>query len=101
MFHSAWFVVSLLTELVALLVLRTQGPCWASRPSTLLWAATASVAAAALALPFLPALGALLGLPPLPPALLAALLLVVLAYAACTEAAKRRFFRPRAPRLRG
>ena len=35
-FHSAWFVLSLLTELVALLTLRTRGPSWRSAPSRLL-----------------------------------------------------------------
>jgi len=95
LFHSAWFVVSVLTELAALLVLRTHGACWRSRPSVLLWATTAGVAAVVLALPFVPPLARLLGLQPIAPALLAGLLLMVAAYAVCTEVAKRRFFRGR------
>jgi hypothetical protein len=61
----------------------------------LLWATTAGVAAAVLALPFVPPLARLLGLQPIAPALLAGLLLMVAAYAGCTEVAKRRFFRGR------
>ena len=33
-FQTAWFVVSLLTELAVVLVLRTHGPAWRSAPST-------------------------------------------------------------------
>jgi magnesium-transporting ATPase (P-type) len=35
-FQTTWFVVSLLTELGVVLILRTRGPVWRSRPSTLL-----------------------------------------------------------------
>ena len=35
-FQSAWFLVSLLTELAVVLVLRTRGPAWRSRPGRLL-----------------------------------------------------------------
>ncbi len=90
-FQTAWFVVSLLTELVVVLILRTQLPAWKSRPGTLLWTTTALVAGAAVALPFIHPLAALFGLVELAPGLLGSLLLVVLAYAAATEFAKRRF----------
>ncbi|MDP1690657.1 MAG: HAD-IC family P-type ATPase [Burkholderiaceae bacterium] len=45
-FQTAWFVVSLLTELVVVLILRTQLPAWKSRPGTWLWTTTALVAGA-------------------------------------------------------
>ena len=32
-FQTSWFVVSLLTELAVLLVLRTRSPAWRSRPA--------------------------------------------------------------------
>ena len=91
LFQSAWFVVSLLTELAAVLVLRTQLPAWQSRPSTLLWTALLLVAVAAVALPFTATPAALFGLVPVPPALLGSLLLVVLGYMAATEFVKHRF----------
>ncbi len=90
LFQTAWFVVSLLTELAVVLVLRTRGALWRSRPSPLLLAATLGVAACALVLPWLPGAAALFGFVAMPPALMAALLAVVLAYLAVTELVKRR-----------
>ncbi len=101
-FQTAWFVVSLLTELAIVLVLRTHRPAWKSRPGTLLWVSTALVAAVALAWPFVPPLAGMFDLVPPPPALLASMLGIVAAYLAATELAKR-FFMPRprhAPRRR-
>jgi len=51
-FQTTWFVVSLLTELAVLLVLRTRGPLRGSRPSRLLILATLATALIALALPY-------------------------------------------------
>jgi Mg2+-importing ATPase len=90
-FQTAWFTVSLLTELAILLVLRTQRPAWKSRPGTLLWTSTALVAAAALAWPFVPPLARMFDLVPPPPALLASMLGIVAAYVAATELVKRHF----------
>ena len=91
-FQTSWFVVSLLTELAVLLVLRTHRPAWSSRPGTVLWMTTALVAAAALALPFFGPAAALFGLVPLSPTLLGSMLLIVLGYVAVTEFAKHRFY---------
>ena len=104
-FQTAWFVVSLLTELVVLLVLRTHLPAWRSRPGTLLWTSTLGVAVLALALPYSGAPARLFGMVPLPGPLLGSLLGVVLAYAGATEVVKQRFHarparRRRAPRPR-
>ena len=88
-FQSAWFVVSLLTELVVVLVLRTAGPAWRSAPSHLLWLSTLAVAALALASPYLGPLARAFGFVPLPLPLLATLVLVVVAYIGATELAKR------------
>ncbi len=92
LFHSGWFVVSVLTELAVVLVLRTRGWSWRSRPGTLLVWTTAAVALLAPALPYTTGAQRWFGLVPLPPALLAALLALVLAYVAATEAAKRWMF---------
>ena len=100
LFQTSWFVVSLLTELAVLLVLRTHRPAWASRPGTLLWTTTVLVALLALALPFVPPVAALFGLVALPPGLLGSMLLVVLGYVAATEFVKRRYYalpRPTGP----
>ena len=54
-FQTAWFVVSLLTELAVVLVLRTRGPLWRSRPSALLLWVHRGGGAGPLALPYVPA----------------------------------------------
>ena len=91
-FRTAWFVESLLTELVILLVVRTHRPLWASAPSRGLSAATLVVAAVAVALPWTPWVAQAFGFVPLPPVVLAALLGITLLYTLANEAAKRRFF---------
>ncbi|MDO9284881.1 MAG: magnesium-translocating P-type ATPase [Aquabacterium sp.] len=92
-FQTAWFTVSLLTELVVVLVLRTHLPAWRSRPGTTLWVTTLLVAGIALALPSVAPVAAIFGLVALPPGLVASMLLVVVAYAAATEFTKRRYYR--------
>ena len=92
LFHSAWFVVSLLTELAALLLLRTRAPAWSSRPAPLLGWTALAVALLALALPYTGLLARWLGLVPMPALMVAVLVGVVLGYAAATEAAKRWFW---------
>jgi len=89
-FQTAWFSVSLLTELAVVLVLRTRGAFWRSAPSPLLWATTLAVGVLALLLPLLAPLQSLFGFVALSPSLLAALLGVVLAYLVATELLKRR-----------
>ncbi|MFM8980085.1 MAG: magnesium-translocating P-type ATPase [Planctomycetia bacterium] len=97
-FQTAWFVISLLTELGVVLVLRTRGAAWRSRPSPLLLGTTLAAAAAALLLPFAGPLAAAFGFVPLALAQLGAVLATVAAYLAATELAKRRFYRvPAAP----
>lgn len=52
-FQTTWFVVSLLTELGVVLILRTRGPAWRSRPSGLLLWTTVAATVFALAVPVL------------------------------------------------
>ena len=76
LFHTGWFTESLLTQLLAVLVIRTSGmPSPHSRPAPAVSLAALAGCAAALALPYTPA-GTWLGLAPLPPAVLAAILLI-------------------------
>jgi len=96
LFHTAWFALSLLTELVVLLTLRSRGVAWRSAPSALLIGLTAAVGALTFALPHLPWTAALFGFVGLTPALWATLLGLVLAYAAATELTKHWFFNRRA-----
>ena len=93
-FRTGWFVESLLTELLVALVVRTQGPCYRSRPATNLLVITAMVVCVALILPYSPVAG-LFDFVPLPPHLLLALVGVSLAYAATVEWGKQVFYRRR------
>jgi len=89
-FQTAWFMLSLFTELAVVMVLRTRGPFWRSAPGRALWAITLAVGALALLLPLLPPVQRWFGFVTLSPTLLAALAGVVLAYLAATELLKRR-----------
>ncbi|MDH5329823.1 MAG: magnesium-translocating P-type ATPase, partial [Aquincola sp.] len=97
LFHSSWFVVSLLTELVVVLVLRTHAAAWRSRPSRLLLGSTVAMAVLALALPSLPAAGRVFGFVPIPPDLVGTLVAVVVLYALTTEWLKRHLQRAGSP----
>jgi Mg2+-importing ATPase len=99
LFRTAWFVESLLTELVVALVVRTQRPFFESRPGTLLLWSTLAVVALAVAIPFLPG-ARLLGFVPLPLAVLATLAVITALYVTATELAKKRFYRKRAAEVR-
>jgi Mg2+-importing ATPase len=87
-FQTAWFTVSLLTELAVVMSLRTGGRMWRSRPSSLLLGSTLAVAALAVVLPLAAPMRALFGFVTLQPSLVAALGATVLAYVAATEALK-------------
>jgi Mg2+-importing ATPase len=95
MFQTTWFVVSLLTELAVVMVLRTEGPAARSRPSRgLLWS-TLAVGGLAMTLPFLGPPTAVFGFVPLTLPVVVAIVGVVAAYIASTEAVKIWFFRKR------
>jgi Mg2+-importing ATPase len=91
-FRTGWFVLSLLTELVVALVMRTRRPFFASRPGRLLAGSTIALILVAFAIPYVPVAG-LLGFVPLPATLMAALALVTMGYVAATEVQKRAFYR--------
>ncbi|HEY0601830.1 MAG TPA: magnesium-translocating P-type ATPase, partial [Herpetosiphonaceae bacterium] len=90
-FRTAWFIESLLTELVVALVVRTRRPCWRSRPGRMLWISTLVVALLTIAFPYLPGSN-LLGFTPLPPSIMIMLLAITALYVAGAEAAKRWFY---------
>lgn len=92
LFQSTWFVVSLLTELGVVLLLRTHLPAWRSRPSRLLVALVALMTMVAVGLPYT-GLARIFGFVPIPMHLLATSLLIVALYMLATEAAKAWFYR--------
>ena len=91
-FRTGWFVESVVSAALIVLVVRTRRSVFHSRPSRLLLLATVLVVGITVALPYMPIAG-LLGFTPLPPRFLGILALIVLAYAASAELAKRWFYR--------
>ncbi len=91
-FQTAWFIVSVLTELAVLLVLRTQKPAFRSVPSRLLLLTTAAVGVVSLAMPYLGPLASVFDFVPLPWHLVATISVIVAGYVVSTEAAKVWYF---------
>ena len=91
-FQTSWFVVSLLTELAVVLVLRTHKPALRSRPSRLLLWTTLAAAVATLAIPFLGPLSSVFGFVPLSALQMGTVIAIVIGYIVATEGAKAWFY---------
>ncbi|HEX9117866.1 MAG TPA: HAD-IC family P-type ATPase, partial [Anaerolineae bacterium] len=96
-FHTGWFVESVLSATAVVFAVRTRLPFLRSRPSRAMLAVTAAVAVLTLALPYTP-LGGILEFVPLPPSVLAAIFGIVVLYFASAEFTKRLFYRAEARR---
>jgi Mg2+-importing ATPase len=90
-FRTGWFLESVATELLIMLVIRTRKRAWSSRPSRYLVAGALGVAAVTVALPYSP-VGSLLGFVPLPFPVLLMLGAIALTYAGASEVAKKVFY---------
>jgi Mg2+-importing ATPase len=93
LFRTAWFVESLLTELLVALVVRTRRPFYRSRPGPVLLWSTALLIVVALAIPFMP-YALEMGFVKMPGSLIAILAAISIGYVAATELVKRWFYRP-------
>lgn len=91
-FRSAWFLEGLFTQILVLLLLRTQRIFIKSRPSPLLMLTVLTVGIVGLILPFTP-LGSMLELRPLSTPLYAFVLWITLLYLISVEAVKKFFYR--------
>jgi Mg2+-importing ATPase len=92
-FQSAWFLGSILTEIVVLFVLRTRRPFFRSRPSKYIVIASVVMAAIACYLPYSP-LAHVLSLIGLSLPLFLTIIGITLIYVASNEIAKRFFWKP-------
>lgn len=95
-FRTAWFVESVISASLAVLVIRSRKPFFRSRPSLALVVATLLITIVTLLLPLSP-LASLLALEPLPRAFLVAIGLIILLYLATAEMAKRVFYAREVP----
>lgn len=92
-FQTTWFVISLLTELAVVLVLRTHRPMFRSRPGRVLLWATAVMCVFTLAIPFLGPFASLFGFVPLSAREIGAIAVILAGYIVATEVAKAWFYR--------
>jgi Mg2+-importing ATPase len=86
-------MISLLTELAVVLVLRTRKPAFRSRPGRRLLLSTLAVTAVTFAIPFLGGASAIFGFVPLSTMELSTVALIAVGYLVATEAAKTWYFR--------
>jgi P-type Mg2+ transporter len=91
-FHTGWFLESVLSATLVVFVLRTRLPLGRSRPSRAMLLATGLVGLVALALPYSP-LATVLGFSPLPISYLAILAVIIGLYFVSAEVTKRWFYR--------
>ena len=95
LFQSCWFTLSMFTELLILLVMRTQKLFIKSRPAPLLLYSCIFTAVVTLALPYLP-FHELLNVEPIKPVILASLVGIAILYIIITEIGKYYFYRSKA-----
>jgi len=91
-FRTGWFLESVVSASVIVLVIRTRRPFFQSRPGNYLLAATLLIAGVTLVLPFTP-LGALFQFRPLPISFFIALGAIMILYIVAAEIAKKVFYR--------
>lgn len=92
LFHTGWFVESVVTQVLVIFIIRTRGGLFSSWPHPVLTGLSLGVVAVAIALPST-AFGAHMGFVPLPPAFYAVLAGIAIAYLSAVYAMKRVFYR--------
>lgn len=93
-FRTAWFVESLISATMVVLVVRTRRPFFASLPGKVLLVNTLAVIAITIIVPYTP-LAHLWGFGPLPGRIVLAMAAVCALYVAAAELVKRWYYQPR------
>lgn len=91
LFHSGWFVESLVTQTLVIFVIRTMGNPFKSRPSQAITLTVTAIVLLAIAIPYLPPMKRL-GFTPLPPVFMGFLVVAAGSYLWLVEVIKRRLF---------
>ncbi len=91
-FRTGWFIESVISASMIVLVVRTRGPFLKSRPGKALLTATLLVVIVTILFPYTP-VGKLFGFAPIPLPYILTLLLIVILYIIAAEAAKRFFYK--------
>lgn len=92
LFRTGWFIESLATQTLVILVIRTHSKPWQSRPSRALVVSTSACVLVGAILPFTP-LAKLLGFTPLSATMMAAIAFMVLIYLLLAETLKRALYK--------
>ncbi len=92
LFRTGWFVESVISASLIVLVIRTRGPFFTSAPGKYLLVTTLAIVGVTLIFPFTP-LGSLFGFTPPPVSFLLAMAAIVALYILLAEAMKRVFYR--------
>jgi Mg2+-importing ATPase len=92
LFHTGWFVESLVTQTLVVFVIRTAGNPLRSRSSRALALAVLGVVVVAFALPYTP-MGAVVGLTPMPASLVVTIVVLVATYLLLVQFVKSWFYR--------
>ena len=90
-FRTGWFMESVISASIIVLVIRSRRPFFKSRPGKYLLVATLAVVAAALIFPFTP-LAKIFGFVPLPMSFLMMLTIIIFLYILTAELAKKIFY---------
>jgi Mg2+-importing ATPase len=91
-FRTGWFLESVISASVTVLVIRTRKPFFRSKPGKYLLMATLLIVAVTILFPFTPLAG-LLGFHPLPVSILLVIGMIVVAYMISAEMTKRSFYK--------
>jgi Mg2+-importing ATPase len=91
-FQTGWFVESIVSAALIVLVVRTRRPFFRSTPGRALFIATLATVSLTVLVPYTP-LGTLFGFTPLPPSFLGVLVVIVALYMNTAELAKQWFYR--------
>lgn len=92
-FRSGWFVFSVLTEIIVLMLMRSQKPFFKSKPAPTLLYSSAIVATITLILPYLSPINKLLNIEPIKLPMLISLFGLLTLYVIVTEVAKCFFYK--------
>ena len=91
-FRTGWFIESVISASLIVLVIRTRGPLFKSKPSKYLLSATLAIVIVTVVLPFI-ALGRPFGFVPVPPLFLLLTAIIIGLYILGAELAKRVFYK--------
>jgi Mg2+-importing ATPase len=92
LFRTGWFLESVITEIVVLLVIRTRRPTLKSNPGRYLMIASCITAIVVIALPYMPFADSL-GIVPIPLPVFAGMIGIAVLYGLATDMTKKAFFK--------